>query len=172
MFKIRWSVSFLLGVVGCTCVQAAVIQSDLSLLADADEKSEDPYWNLTWHGRVASYGDPDSQFFIARVYDEGKLVPQDLRKAIEFYRKAALQGHIESCIRLAHLLPDESIEWYLLAAKQNDPQSQMKLSQLYESLGDKEQAIFWLEKALHNLFPDVDDLTTVSPDLKRLKVQQ
>ena len=176
MPKACYSIIFLLGFFGCSFAQASVIQSDLSLLSDtelgdADQRAKDPYWNLAWHGRVASYGDPDSQFFIASVYEEGKLVPKDLKKAIEFYSKAAEQGHIESCIRLAHLLPDEALKWYELAANQNDPQSQIKLSQLYESLGDREKADYWLKKALRSLFPDVSDLTTVSPDLKRLRAQ-
>lgn len=137
-----------------------------------DEDTIDPYWDLAWHEKVASYGDPDSQFFMAQVFEQGKLVPKNIKKAIEYYQRAGVQGHIESCLKLGELIPDEAEKWYLSAANQNDAISQIRLSQYYEKTGDKEKAILWLEKAMHILFPDVDDLTTVSPDLKRLKDEQ
>lgn len=149
-----------------------VLGSDLQLLKDAptlDIETTDPYWNLAWHGKVASYGDPESQFFVAQVYEQGKLVPRNLTKAIEFYKKAALQEHIESCMKLAKILPDEAENWYLIAARLNEPQAQIKLSQFYEEQGKTEDAVLWLEKALKIMFPNVSDLTSVSPDLKRLK---
>ncbi|MBR6412002.1 MAG: sel1 repeat family protein [Alphaproteobacteria bacterium] len=148
------------------------LRSDLELLGNApalESDSADPYWDLAWHGRVASYGDPDSQFFVANVYEQGKLVPQNIQKAVEFYQKAAKQGHLESCHKLAHLLPSESEKWYLVAAELNDPQAQLRLAHLYRENGDIPKAVFWMEKALHLLFPDVSDLTTVSPDLEELK---
>ena len=152
---------------------AGVLKSDLSLLkGDLSQQPEDPtdpYWNLAWHGRLASYGDPDSQFFVAQIYEQGNLVPKDLSKAIDFYKQAAYQGHLESCRKLAELLPEEAEDWFTVAAKLNDPMAQIKLSKLYESRGDREKAIFWLEKAMRILFPETDDLTTVSPDLERLK---
>jgi tetratricopeptide (TPR) repeat protein len=149
-----------------------VLDSDWQLLKDTpmlDMETTDPYWNLAWHGKVASYGDPESQFFVAQVYEQGKLVPRNLTKAIEFYKKAALQEHIESCMHLAKLLPEEAENWYLIAARINSPQAQIKLSQLYEKQGKTEEAVLWLEKALKIMFPNTSDLTSVSPDLKRLK---
>ena len=150
---------------------ADFIRSDSLLLSDTvtEDSTTDPYWNLAWHGRVAAYGDPNSQFFVAQVYEQGKLVPRDLNKALDFYKKAARQGHVESCMHLATLLPEEAEEWYLEAARQNDPQAQLKLSKLYEDRGDIPSAVLWLEKALSYLFPGTDDLTRVSPDLARLK---
>ena len=41
----------------------------------------------------------------------------------------------------------------------------IKLSQLYESRNRIPEAVVWLEKAMRFLFPNVDDLTMVSPDL-------
>jgi len=153
-------------------IRADFLRSDLTLLQESpsfETETNDPYWDLAWHGRVASYGDPDSQFFVAQVYEQGKLVPQNPQKAIEYYQKAATQGHLESCHKLAQLLPSESEKWYLAAAHLNDPQAQIKLAHLYREKGEIEQAVFWMEKALHFLFPDVTDLTTVSPELKQLK---
>lgn len=164
-------------IVFCFCLifsvtgSADFIRSDSALLSDnmPDQETTDPYWNLAWHGRVAGYGDPDSQFFVAQVYEQGRLVPQDMPKALDFYKRAANQGHLESCMRLAHLLPDEAENWYLIAARQNDPQAQIKLSRLYEEKGQIDEAVLWLEKALRYMFPNATDLTTVSPDLIRLR---
>ena len=148
------------------------LRSDLSLINDmpsVQDDTADPYWDLAWHGRVASYGDPDSQFFVAQVYEQGKLVPQNIPKAIEFYQKAAAQDHVEAMHQLAKILPTESEKWYLMAANLGDPQAQLKLSQIYEERGDLENAVIYLERALKILFPNTTDLTAVSPDLKRLK---
>ena len=153
-------------------VQAEILNTDLRLLKNLppmEQDQTDPYWDLAWHTKVAAYGDPNSQFFIAQVYEQGKLVPKSMSKAIQFYKKAAANGHLESCLKLAQLLPEEAEQWYLLAAEQNDPQAQIKLSQLYESQNRIPEAVFWFEKAMRFLFPNTSDLTTVSPDLKRLK---
>ena len=72
-------------------------------------------------------------------------------------------------MQLAKLLPDEAEQWYLMASKLDSPQAQIKLSQLYEKQGKIEDASLWLEKSLKIMFPTTDDLTRVSPDLKRLK---
>ena len=162
---------FLLILLSSAGANAEVLRSDLSLLSDnlTSENTEDPYFDLIWHGRMAAYGNPDSQFFMAQVYEQGKVVPKDMEKAIDFYRMAANQGHLESCRKLAELFPEEAIDWYQKAANLNDPQAQMKLSHLYEEQGDSDQAVYWLERALRQLFPDSDDLTLVSPDLKRLR---
>jgi len=164
-------VFYLLLIISCTA-QGDFLRSDLELLNSApsmETDKADPYWDLAWHGKVASYGDPNSQFFVAKVYEQGKLVPSNPQKAIEYYEKAARQGHLESCHRLAHLLPSESEKWYLIAANLNDPQAQLKLAQIYREKGDISNAVLWMEKALSLLFPNVSDLTTVSPDLKQLK---
>ena len=148
------------------------LMSDLALISDnprAGEITTDPYWDLAWHGRVASYGDPDSQFFVAQVYEQGKLVPQNKAKAIDYYKRAAAQNHIEAMHQLAKLIPAETEDWYLAAAKLGDPQAQLKLFHIYEEKGDIPAAAMYLEQALKTLFPGVTDLTTVSPDLKRLK---
>ena len=156
-----------------SCIaHADFLRSDLELLAESptlESDSADPYWDLAWHGRVASYGDPDSQFFVGAVYEQGKLVPKNLKKAIEFYQKAAVQGHLESCHKLAQLLPSESEKWYLAAAQLGDPQAQLKLAHFYRDRGNIQDSVLWLERALHFMFPDVSDLTTVSPELKELK---
>lgn len=138
----------------------------------ADEEA-DSDWNLAWHGRMATLGDPDSQFFVAQVFDQGRLVPRNLSRAIEFYEKAAAQGHAESCMRLYHVLEDtdpaRALHWLITGGNSGDAQAQLRLAQYYAEHNDLPRQAFWLEKALRQMFPTTADLTTVSPELKQLK---
>jgi len=45
----------------------------------------------------------------------------------------------------------------------------LKLGEIYSSHGEYQAAYSWYEKAMRILFPDTQDLTTVSPALQELK---
>lgn len=45
---------------------------------------------------AAGKGDPDAQFNLGQAYKLGRGVPIDLRKAEDFYRQAAAQGHVQA----------------------------------------------------------------------------
>ena len=155
-------------------IHAELKHSDLALLNNAvSEETADPYWDLAWHGKIASYGEPDSQFFIARVYEKGELLPKDINQAISYYEKAARQGHLESAARLTDIFqenhPEKAKEWLIFRAERQDVQAQLKLSKLYEEEKNYPQAVLWLEKALRQLFPLTQDLSDISPDLERLR---
>lgn len=170
----------------CFCIQsvptvAQVLKSDLTLLKGAPvldaEEYVDPYWDLAWHGKVASYGDPESQFLVAQIYEQGKLVPRDLKKALSYYKKAAEQKHVESCMKLGQIYADnkwvktdadQSLFWYRRAAEQGYVPAQIQMSHLLEGRKQYAEAAEWMEKAMRQMFPDEADLTRVSPDLERL----
>lgn len=160
---------------------AQVLRSDLTLLKGAPsldaEEYVDPYWDLAWHGKVASYGDPDSQFLVAQIYEQGKLVPKDLKKALEYYKKAAEQNHLESCMKLGGIYSEnkwvkedmeQSLFWYHRAAERDYVPAQIQLSHLLEKQKKYAEAFDWMAKAMRQLFPSESDLTRVSPDLERL----
>ena len=160
---------------------AQVLKSDLTLLKGAPvldaEEYVDPYWDLAWHGKVASYGDPESQFLVAQIYEQGKLVPRDLKKALSYYKKAAEQKHVESCMKLGQIYADntwvkadeeQSLFWYRRAAEQGYVQAQIQMSHLLEARKQYMEATEWMEKAMRQMFPNEPDLTRVSPDLERL----
>ncbi len=143
------------------------------------EKSE-AYWDLAWHAKLADYGDPESQFEIAKGYEAGDVIEQDLKKALVFYQKAGDNGHVAACLRLAEIYrenkwvqadPEKEIYWYEKAARQGHIQAQIKVSDLYQS-GDNPdylKSYEWLKIALHGLFPDDSDVEKHSPELQRLK---
>jgi hypothetical protein len=46
--------------------------------------------------RLAEWGDANREFDLARMYFEGKGVTKDYAQALQWYRKAAEQGHIKA----------------------------------------------------------------------------
>ncbi len=136
------------------------------------------YWDLAWHARLADYGDPESQFVIAKAYDIGKEVDQNPKKAVVFYEKAGDQGHIDACMRLGEIYrenkwikrdDEKSLYWYSKAAKAGYVQAQLKVSELYKEQGNYDVAVQWLESGLKQLFPESNDFTKSSPELTELR---
>jgi TPR repeat protein len=52
-----------------------------------------PDGNITQLQREAQEGDPDAQYNLAYIYENGLGVPKDETKALELYQQAANQGH-------------------------------------------------------------------------------
>lgn len=149
---------------------------------DLMTEKTDEYWDLAWHARLADYGDRESQFIIANVYEQGTQVPRNMKKAVFFYKKAAQNGHLEAMMKLGHLYAEgkliqkdekQSFFWYESAAQKGYTPAQLKISELYQTKKflDYSKAYYWLAKALKTMFPDVSDLESVSPDLKKIAFQ-
>lgn len=140
---------------------------------------EDSYWDLAWHARLADAGDKDSQFIVADAYEYGKQIAPNIKKALIFYKKAAAQGHVEASMRLGDLylsgtkIPadvPQAFQWFEKSAWDGNAQAQLKLAELYQSAdyADMEKAYLYLEMAMRQLFPNTENLESVSPDLARL----
>ena len=69
----------------------ALLVFGLSQMAQADNV---PNFQETL--RAAEQGDAEAQFGLGAMYYTGKGVPQDYKKAIQWYRKAAEQGNAEA----------------------------------------------------------------------------
>jgi TPR repeat protein len=52
-----------------------------------------PDGNIAQLQREAQEGDPDAQYNLAYIYENGLGVPKDESKALELYKQAANQGH-------------------------------------------------------------------------------
>jgi TPR repeat protein len=52
-----------------------------------------PDGNIAQLQREAQEGDPDAQYNLAYIYENGLGVPKDETKALELYQQAANQGH-------------------------------------------------------------------------------
>lgn len=58
---------------------------------------------MQWYKRAAKQGLDEAQYNLGYIFESGEVVPKNLKKAIEFYRKAAEQGHIKAQNRLFDL---------------------------------------------------------------------
>jgi TPR repeat protein len=55
---------------------------------------------------LAAAGNSDAQYALGTAFTKGQGVPKDRKKGLEWYRKAANQGHAEAqhMVALAHIL--------------------------------------------------------------------
>ena len=108
----------------------------------------------------AQRGDANSQYQLAQMYEHGKEVGIDYRKAEYWYLKAAIQGNIYAQDRLGWIYQDpigglqkhiESTYWYRKAAEQGYAPAQNSLGFAYRfGTGIKQDyatSIFWYLKA-------------------------
>jgi len=104
--------------------------------------------------------DPEAQFALAKKYDTGDGVAKDEAKAVEWYKKAAEQGHAKAQFNLGvdysngiGVAKDEAeaVKWYQKAAEQEDAEAQYNLGVCYLNgagvAKDDEEAVKWFRKA-------------------------
>lgn len=80
----------------------------------------------------AKAGDADAQFNIGQAYRLGRGVPVDLPMAEGWFRKAAMQGHVEAITNFGLTLFDEgkraeALPWLEKSAARGEPRAQMVL---------------------------------------------
>jgi TPR repeat protein len=107
--------------------------------------------------------DPWSLFELGVKYEKGNGVPQDYGKAVEYYRRAAEQGHEEARVHLGFLYYNgrgvsqdygEAAKWFRMAAeqgKQGNAKAQFTLGHMYDYgygvLPNNSEAVSWYRKA-------------------------
>jgi TPR repeat protein len=110
----------------------------------------------------ARSGNPEAQYWLAMVYEEGRLVPKDARQFEYWLVKSAEQGFVRSEEMLGWVLKDRdrpaSERWLLRAAEQGNPEAQFLLGDAYEEnwygTTDYQLAAKWYEKAAAQGHPD------------------
>jgi len=111
---------------------------------------------------AADQGDPVAAFEVARRYAEGTVVPKDLTKAVQWYRRAAEGGVAVAQYRLASLYERgqgvardrvEAVNWYQRAADQGNVNAMHNLavmmSEGVEGPPDHDKALQWFLAAGH-----------------------
>lgn len=91
--------------------------------------------------QAAEQGDPIAQFQLAEAYQNGwNGIPKSLPVAIEWYEKAANQGHAASQMRLGNIhlngkeVPKnatEAAKWFRKSAAQNNPDAQCQMARMH-----------------------------------------
>jgi uncharacterized protein len=77
-------------------------------------------------------GDADAQFNLGQAYKMGRGVKNDLNVALDWYRRAAAQGHLQAADSYGHLLHyqgkvSESLPYLQASADRGEPRSQYLL---------------------------------------------
>ena len=77
-------------------------------------------------------GDPDAQFNLGQAYKMGRGVKSDLNIALDWYKRAAAQGHLQAADSYGHLLHyqgkiPESLPYLQASAERGDPRAQYLL---------------------------------------------
>jgi uncharacterized protein len=77
-------------------------------------------------------GDPDAQFNMGQAYKMGRGVKADLNVALDWYKRAAAQGHLQAADSYGHLLHyqgkiPESLSYLQASADRGDPRAQYLL---------------------------------------------
>jgi len=100
--------------------------------------------------------DVDEQYELGLCYFDGNGVPQDMKKAMYWFSKAAEQGRVEAQVFLGcHYAELEEYKkaayWHSKAAKQGNAVAQYNMGALYENgdgvSEDLEKAVYWYTKA-------------------------
>ena len=110
--------------------------------------------------KAAELGCVVAQYKLGCMYDNGKGVPQDFYKAIEWYHKAANHGDMNAQYRLGYMydngqgVPQDSTKafaWYLKAADQGQKSARYRLGCMYHTgqgvPQDYIKAVEWYLKA-------------------------
>ena len=98
---------------------------------------DEDLWEFEDNLAAARKGDMEAQFQVAENYYYGHGVDENEAEAAEWYEKAALQGHVESMMKLGQLYylggdgvpedEDEAKKWYAIAAKAGNKEAKEKL---------------------------------------------
>jgi TPR repeat protein len=64
---------------------------------------------VEWYLRAAEQGDTAAQNMLAQKYEDGNGVNQDYEKAVEWYRKAAVQGYEDATKALERMKAEGKI---------------------------------------------------------------
>ncbi len=97
---------------------------------------------LTWYEKSAAQNNPLAQASLGEHYYNGIAVPKNIVTALDLYKKAALQGHTSTALKLAKIYHDggqnivkdykEALKWYKLASTQTgDAENEKRMGDIY-----------------------------------------
>lgn len=118
-----------------------IAQNNLAVLLQNGEKNvpADIEKAIYWYEKASERFGP-SAFTLGKIYDAGKIVPQDLAKAAEYYLKAANLEHPLGMYNIGIMYingegidcdPQKGIYWLQKAAKKGEPNAISALKQLF-----------------------------------------
>ena len=129
-------------------------------LRDYSETEDYKVESVKWFRKAAEQGHAEAQYKLGKMYEDGRGVEQDSKKAIEWYQKAADRGLHGALYTLGKMYEDgrgveqnnrKAVEWYWKAAEQHSIGAPYKLGEMYEyGKGveqNDEEAVKWYFRA-------------------------
>lgn len=118
-----------------------------------------------WHDlfSIAEAADAEAQYWLGRIYQDGKLLPADKEKSNHWYRKAASQGSgLAEYMLCLHQSEPDSLDrerCMLRAAEKGVPEAQFWLGvafdqHLWFGVTDEVEALYWFRKSAEGGNPD------------------
>ncbi len=115
---------------------------------------------IVWYRRAADGLDHNGQYNLGRLYHHGKGLPKDIDSALYWYKMSSQAGHPTAGRVVGHILlasPKESenreaYEWFLVAARKNDPESQHIVGMMNEEWGNFTDGRYWNRQAAERGF--------------------
>lgn len=111
-----------------------------SMLIDGEGGDQDIPRGFAWLEWAAAGNQPQALFALANAYELGRGIGRDPKKALDFYRRAAMAGHAEAenAVGTFHLYgahglkedPAEAAKWFRRAAERNNPAGAFNLATL------------------------------------------
>jgi TPR repeat protein len=103
----------------------------------------------------ARFGSAESQYVMGERHVTGRGVEADLELALEWFEKAAEQGHLPSQMRLVELYEERDAEgdasrashWLKAAAEAGGPEAQYRFGRHLADAGESAAGAIWIEKA-------------------------
>ncbi|MCQ2914165.1 MAG: sel1 repeat family protein [Alphaproteobacteria bacterium] len=135
--------------------------------------------NVEWLRKTIKTGNVDSIENLTSILEKKENKTQeDLKEIAELYKKSAEAGNIYSAEKLGNIYllgkgvdkdENKALQWLKVAGLSGNANAARKIGEIYAKKGDNnDEAFAWLVVGLSALFPDVQDLTKVSPDLEDL----
>ena len=116
---------------------------------------EDKEIEFKLYKKSADQGYPYAQYALGYMYHKGGFLPQDIDKAISYYRLANTMSSIHSLSDLYYennIISDDIIAWYKQTAERNYQLSQFNLGELYYTgehiLQNYKKSAYWYRKAI------------------------
>lgn len=108
-------------------------QFNLGLICESNKFYQEA---LYWYIKAAEQEHKDAMFNLANMYQEGKGIPKDMKKAIGLYTKAANLGNVKAQSNLGVIfdisnLYESAIYWYTKAAESKDVDAIFNLALMY-----------------------------------------
>jgi uncharacterized protein len=135
-------------------------QPEYNRLEQKVEMKKDPIEAVKWYRRAAKHGSNDAAAALGLMYESGKQITQDYKKAADLYLLAAKRGDEWSQHAVGILYQDgkgvrqnfsEAAYWYQKSAEQGNPYAALSLGRLHffgtAVPQNDEKALYWTGSA-------------------------